>query len=128
MVMTLRKNLGEYLVELQKQYGYYFPEKDSVPVSQAGNVLRETLAALDAYRAGGTLMVAGKAQKIAQVIHIDGHKIIMDDGGWLLIRPSGTEPKVRFYVEGRSAANTMALFSCARELLAEIGLLESAPH
>ncbi len=35
--------------------------------------------------------------KVAQVSALDGVKYIMDDDSWLLIRPSGTEPKIKFY-------------------------------
>jgi len=33
---------------------------------------------------------------------IDGVKFVMEDDSWLLIRPSGTEPKVRVYAEASS--------------------------
>ena len=29
----------------------------------------------------------------------DGYKFVMDDGGWLLVRFSGTEPLIRVYTE-----------------------------
>ncbi len=41
-------------------------------------------------------------EKIAEVSPLDGIKYIMADDSWLLIRPSGTEPVLRVYVEGRS--------------------------
>ncbi|MBU3984248.1 MAG: phosphomannomutase, partial [Proteobacteria bacterium] len=56
-------------------------------------------------------------------IDIDGRKMIFEDGSWLMIRPSGTEPKVRFYVESRTAAGTGNLVQAARAMLTEIGLL-----
>lgn len=40
---------------------------------------------------------AGK--EIESVITIDGVKFILDDGSWVLVRPSGTEPLVRIYLE-----------------------------
>jgi phosphomannomutase len=49
--------------------------------------------------------------------------MLLDDGSWIMIRPSGTEPKVRFYVEARSAAETPMLVESAKSMLAEIGLL-----
>ena len=33
---------------------------------------------------------------------IDGLKYVFDDGSWLLIRPSGTEPLMRVYVDSPS--------------------------
>ncbi len=122
MMATLNKNLGDYLIDLQEQYGYYFPEKDGVPVSEQGDTLNKTLAGLNSYQTGGTIIVGNKERLISQIIAIDGYKIILDNGSWLMIRPSGTEPKVRFYAEGRSATETKDLFSCARTLLEEIGL------
>lgn len=41
-------------------------------------------------------------QKVAEVSSRDGIKYIMADDSWLLIRPSGTEPVLRVYVEGRT--------------------------
>jgi phosphomannomutase len=42
------------------------------------------------------------AQKIVEVSNRDGVKYIADDDSWLLIRPSGTEPVLRVYAEGRN--------------------------
>jgi phosphomannomutase len=38
-------------------------------------------------------------------------KYIMADDSWLLIRPSGTEPVLRVYVEGRNAEMVKALMA-----------------
>ena len=57
------------------------------------------------------------------MIDIDGLKLIFEDKSWLLIRPSGTEPKVRFYVESRTENGKNDLFETAKAMLAEIGLL-----
>ncbi|MBW7886613.1 MAG: phosphoglucomutase/phosphomannomutase family protein, partial [Caldilineaceae bacterium] len=35
--------------------------------------------------------------KVVELVTTDGYKFIMDDGGWLLIRFSGTEPLLRIY-------------------------------
>ena len=37
--------------------------------------------------------------KVTEVVTIDGHQFIMEDGGWLLVRFSGTEPIIRVYCE-----------------------------
>ena len=42
------------------------------------------------------------AEKVAEVATVDGVKYILNDDSWLLIRPSGTEPVLRVYAEGRS--------------------------
>jgi phosphomannomutase len=37
--------------------------------------------------------------KVTELITVDGFKFVLEDGGWLLIRFSGTEPIVRVYCE-----------------------------
>jgi phosphomannomutase len=49
--------------------------------------------------------------------------MVFDDGSWLMIRPSGTEPKVRFYVESRTSAGTKDLVAAAKKMLIEIGIV-----
>lgn len=43
--------------------------------------------------------------KVTEIILIDGIKLILEDGSWLLFRASGTEPLVRAYIESRSQAS-----------------------
>ena len=47
--------------------------------------------------------------KVVEVSASDGVKYILADDSWLLIRPSGTEPVLRVYAEGRSQATVRAL-------------------
>ena len=122
MIMTLRKNLGEYLLEIQTKHGFYYPAKDGVVVSSKGKELMSALSLLEQYTAGKVIRVGDEERTIAKIIDIDGRKMVLDDGSWLMIRPSGTEPKVRFYVEARNREKQVALFETAKAMLAEIGL------
>nr|WP_320010241.1 phosphoglucomutase [uncultured Desulfobulbus sp.] len=123
MVQTLKKPLGAYLEEIENTYGHYYPDRDSVTVSAQGETLLKTLSQLERYPVGATVQVGDNRKQIAEVIDIDGRKMILEDGSWLMIRPSGTEPKVRFYVEARTAKETSLLVKSAKSMLAEIGLL-----
>lgn len=123
MVLNQHKNLGDYLDELQNRYGAYYPDKDGIVVSQKGDELKKTLSGLAKYGIGEKISVGESLREIVEVIDIDGLKIILDDDSWLMIRPSGTEPKVRFYVEARSEEGKNELFKTARSMLQDIGLL-----
>lgn len=123
MMLTLKKNLGDYLREIQAEYGHYYPARGGVEVSRQGKELLDTLAGLEKYGVGTVLDIGGEAKKISEVISIDGRKMILEDNSWLMIRPSGTEPKVRFYVEARSESGKDGLFAAAKGMLGEIGLL-----
>jgi phosphomannomutase/phosphoglucomutase len=46
----------------------------------------------------------------------DGLKIYLDRG-WILFRPSGTEPVFRVYVESDSPENAQSLLSLGKDLL-----------
>ncbi|MBN1669273.1 MAG: phosphoglucomutase/phosphomannomutase family protein [Anaerolineales bacterium] len=46
---------------------------------------------------------------ISEVQSVDGVKYIISDDSWLLIRPSGTEPVLRVYAEGRTMEMVSAL-------------------
>jgi phosphomannomutase len=53
-------------------------------------------------------------QKVTEVSQRDGVKYIMSDDSWLLIRPSGTEPVLRVYAEGRTQEMVKALMGYGR--------------
>ncbi|KUO86790.1 MAG: phosphoglucomutase [Vulcanisaeta sp. MG_3] len=52
-----------------------------------------------------------------RLITIDGVKVVYDDGSWLLIRGSGTEPKLRIYSEALSMGRVEELINKAVEIV-----------
>ncbi len=123
MMLATHMNLGDYLREIESQFGAYYPDRDGVEVSVKGEKLQSLLAGLKKYSEGSLVEIGDTPRRIKNVITIDGRKMVFEDGSWLMIRPSGTEPKVRFYVESRTSSGTIELVTAAKSMLAEIGIL-----
>ena len=53
-------------------------------------------------------------RRVAKENRLDGLKLIFEDGDWILMRPSGTEPVVRIYTEAGSIEASLKLADQAR--------------
>jgi phosphomannomutase len=55
-------------------------------------------------------------EQVAEILTRDGVKYVLSDDSWLLIRPSGTEPVLRVYAEGRSPEMVDALLGYGEQI------------
>jgi len=58
-------------------------------------------------------------RRVREQNRVDGLKLLFDDGSWVLMRPSGTEPVVRFYAESSSTADLDKLLEYGRQWITE---------
>ena len=122
MMALTGKNLSGYLHDIMDEFGYYYPDRSDIAVSPdlVGEPLVQKLSRIQEKYHKGTVLMSGKVRrKIIDVITIDGTKIVFDDGSWFMIRPSGTEPKVRFYIEARTEEDKKAVFELAERITRE---------
>ncbi|MDD6347604.1 MAG: phospho-sugar mutase [Lachnospiraceae bacterium] len=112
---TQGKNLWDVMLDIYERYGYY---KDAVKSIEMKGI--EGLAMIgklmDSFRANAPAEVAGL--KVLKTRDYDADEIVdlatgtksptglpksnvlyyeLEDGAWICIRPSGTEPKIKFY-------------------------------
>ena len=66
-----------------------------------------------------SIKVGETLKEVKELLTLDGVKIIFSDDSWMLVRPSGTEPKVRIYTECRDPNEKDALFEAAKALFFE---------
>jgi alpha-D-glucose phosphate-specific phosphoglucomutase len=87
---------------------------DRIDIRLTDNALkraaRERLDALDI-----TGLTLG-GHRVVELVTTDGYKFVMDDGGWLLVRFSGTEPLLRVYTETTDQAAVPAILADGRKL------------
>ena len=87
---------------------------DRIDIRLTDNALkraaRERLDALDI-----TGLTLG-GHRVEALVTTDGYKFVMDDGGWLLVRFSGTEPLLRVYTETTDQAAVPAILADGRKL------------
>ncbi|PSQ31237.1 phosphoglucomutase [Halobacteriales archaeon SW_6_65_46] len=57
---------------------------------------------------------------VERVVTADGFKLLLADGSWLLVRPSGTEPKLRVYAESSSDRRVKAILRAGESLVAPL--------
>jgi phosphomannomutase len=122
IMAATHRNLGEYLKNLMDKFGYYYPERSGISVDRTlvGEPLLKRLSKIrETYKSGTTVDIGNYKRTVKDVIVVDGSKLIFDDGSWLLIRPSGTEPKVRFYIESRTEEGKKAIFELAEKITKE---------
>jgi phosphomannomutase len=56
-----------------------------------------------------------KKFKISEERTLDGFKLVLSDGTWVMFRPSGTEPKTRIYCESKDPQLLDALVQAGRD-------------
>lgn len=97
--------------DLKAQHGDYLWFRENLHLTRESQQrVMEQLRALTA-----SDVLAGR--QVARIDTRDGVKVHLEDGSWLLGRPSGTEPIVRVYAEGRSPEAREALGRAADELV-----------
>jgi len=103
------KGLREQLDEVLAAYGRLFYRRIDAPISSA-----EKERLLERLRTEPPDTIAGRA--VSGTNFSDGFKFLFDNGDWLLIRPSGTEPVLRLYSEASEAEMVETLLRGARQL------------
>jgi len=77
------------------------------------------VAVIDSYTQNPPSEVAGIAVK--EVGRKDGIKLYLEEGSWVLLRPSGTEPLVRVYMETNSPAKLSQIAKFMEAEIAKLG-------
>ncbi|MBI3447478.1 MAG: phosphoglucomutase/phosphomannomutase family protein [Acidobacteria bacterium] len=109
MTAVRGKSLRAQRDDLFAKVGAYHSAREDTPVS-ADQVtrLRERMS-----RPPDTV----GSRSVSKATVLDGLRLDFDDGAWLLMRPSGTEPVVRYYVEARTPADLARLVEDGKKAL-----------
>jgi len=102
LLVKLMAEEGQGIGDLMKQVPNYPQARYSLRVPKGvRDELYEHLAQ----------QLLSSAPETAEVLTIDGVRVDYEDRSWILIRKSGTEPKVRFYGEARSVGELEGLIN-----------------
>jgi len=105
MIVKRGKKLSELVQELFDEFGPHYNRRADIHTTE-----EKKQNVLDRLKQGGLDQIAGK--KVQEVQTLDGYKHLTENG-WLLVRPSGTEPVLRIYAEAPSVKEAEALIEDA---------------
>ncbi|GAB6064670.1 phosphoglucomutase/phosphomannomutase family protein [Deferrisoma palaeochoriense] len=108
------RGLRACLEDVFAETGYFAYDRVDLPLApERAGAVREALA-----RWPDPPELAGRA--VVRVSRTDGLRFERDDDSWLLVRPSGTEPKLRLYAEARGRDEVAALLEAGRHLVDDL--------
>jgi alpha-D-glucose phosphate-specific phosphoglucomutase len=102
MMVKSGKKLSEHVQELFDEFGDHAYYRNDLHTEES-----KKLAMIAHCKAKKLTEIAGL--KVVYWQFTDGIKQILEDGSWLLVRPSGTEPVLRIYAEAAAAEQAKAL-------------------
>ena len=111
MVASRGKSLKNQLNELFSRVGEVYNRRLNVKLDPAISERVRQKIASDVQEFHG--------KHVVQQNRLDGLKLLFDDGSWVLMRPSGTEPVVRYYAESSSQADLEKLLEYGRQWITE---------
>jgi len=114
MVAASGGSLHDLVEELLRQVGPAHYQRNDLRLSRP--VSKERMSQLLVDEAPGS--IAG--EQVLEVSTRDGVKYILADDSWLLIRPSGTEPVLRVYAEGRSPEIVKAMIGYGEQVASSV--------
>ena len=104
------ESIDDRIDRLRAEYGDIVQDRRSIDCPDDRKA-----AVLDRLDAELPETVAGSG--VDRVGRTDGFKLFLEEGSWLLVRPSGTEPKLRIYAEAGTEARVGELLSAGVALL-----------
>jgi phosphoglucomutase len=139
------KSLLDVLGELYETYGYYndsletFTFKGVAGQGKIGEIMARVrnfqelaelfrdMVAVEDYQTGRRVYADGRAAETLTLPESDVVKIILENGSWVAIRPSGTEPKLKIYYSAVAGSEDASQFLMA-ELKAKVNRLIFSPE
>ena len=110
MIAASKKTLYEMVCDLLEEVGPAFYERKDLRLSRPVAKVEMT----DFLMKQAPAEIGG--EQVSEIGNRDGIKYILADDSWLLIRPSGTEPVLRVYAEGRSQDMVKALLGFGEQV------------
>ncbi len=107
-MMETGKTLKELCEEIYAVVGRFAYERNDLLLREEQK-LRIIKEAQD-----GVYTAFGK-YKVERVETIDGIKYHLDNGGWMMLRASGTEPVLRIYAEGNSQEEALDILEAVKQ-------------
>lgn len=109
MVAREGKTVRELLERLYGQVGRFVTRRDNLKLSpELEKAYADKINSVPGEIAG---------TKVEDVIRIDGTKLLLADGSWMLFRKSGTEPVVRLYGEAATDARLSQVMEAGRKFI-----------
>ena len=84
--------ISDYLEKIYEEFGTFYNTRLDldVPDKRKDDII-EYFSGLEKYKIENRV--------VSKLLNIDGAKVMFDDGSWILVRASGTEPLIRCYIE-----------------------------
>ena len=114
ILASTQKSLSALVDELLEEVGPAFYERKDLRLKHPVSKKRMVAQLIDKRPD----QIGGEGVKELQTL--DGVKYLLADDSWLLIRPSGTEPVLRVYAEGRSEEMVRALLGFGEQVAGSV--------
>jgi phosphomannomutase len=110
MMVAEGKGLADLIGELEALAGpAVYRRRDRYLPPAEGPRLSMCLAQASPERLAG--------RRVVRIEDLDGRKFWLEDGAWVVVRPSGTEPVLRVYIEASTAEEVETLHAAADDLI-----------
>jgi len=104
------RSLSELVLEIYDIVGEFAVERYDLKVTEDNKQDIISKCKNGGYPAFGDL-------KVARTEDLDGFKFFFEDGSWVMIRPSGTEPVLRVYCEASTSADSFKILDTVKAVL-----------
>lgn len=99
---TTGKSLEQLISEVYALVGSFWYDRDDLHITESLKQSIISKCTNNEFKSFGD-------ETITSIQSIDGFKFFLGEGRWIMIRPSGTEPVLRVYAQGRDKADTRHL-------------------